>query len=485
MPRKTISRSATKRIAELQATHTRCVVKSLRDDFEAKDCDPRSAWDALARYRNARLYDDGDHLTVHVHSNLWFVLRVGVPDNEEGDESQAAQRLTEMRQIAQHCDLYPRPARSSAVRRLTSYVAQLADGPITREIARRLDLPASNRLSTVRELIAAELIASEEARRVKAAHALTVRVEDEPSVQAGRHAPRTAAMIEAAKTEATVGEDAPWLAARAAAAAATAEAALADMAAHGLKLAIDADCPGCGWAERNYDPATGLFGCSRCEFESYGRDGDPESTGVECQHCGWGITLSGDTWRDERGDPGCGANRGGHSPEQDDEPAEGCGCTDEHQCDTAQVASAVVEALDALDAEEEPAADPIVDAAFRQAEAANVAAGGRPINIVFAPQDAKDEPDFAALVPDADTRASWVEAAAGDEYAAMLCATAAIATALAQDVYEQVKAGVMPPEAVAKAAQQRDDCRSDVLQYYGADLGDQSPGVLRVVGFRV
>lgn len=37
-------------------------------------------------------------------------------------------------------------------------------------------------------------------------------------------------------------------------------------------LAIDADCPGCGWAERNLNPATGVFGCSKCTYVSKERN---------------------------------------------------------------------------------------------------------------------------------------------------------------------------------------------------------------------
>lgn len=44
-----------------------------------------------------------------------------------------------------------------------------------------------------------------------------------------------------------------------------------------LRFAIDADCPGCGYPERSYDPSTGLFGCSslnpsQCGFTSTERD---------------------------------------------------------------------------------------------------------------------------------------------------------------------------------------------------------------------
>ncbi|MDI5980105.1 hypothetical protein [Amycolatopsis magusensis] len=39
-----------------------------------------------------------------------------------------------------------------------------------------------------------------------------------------------------------------------------------------LLLCIDADCPGCGWAERWFSPARQLFGCSKCAYTSRERD---------------------------------------------------------------------------------------------------------------------------------------------------------------------------------------------------------------------
>lgn len=47
--------------------------------------------------------------------------------------------------------------------------------------------------------------------------------------------------------------------------------------ATGWKIAIDADCPGCGYPERAFDPATGTFSCSslnraRCDYTSAERD---------------------------------------------------------------------------------------------------------------------------------------------------------------------------------------------------------------------
>jgi protein-arginine kinase activator protein McsA len=37
-------------------------------------------------------------------------------------------------------------------------------------------------------------------------------------------------------------------------------------------ICIDADCPNCGWAERNFDTGTGLFGCSQCDYTSTERE---------------------------------------------------------------------------------------------------------------------------------------------------------------------------------------------------------------------
>lgn len=37
-------------------------------------------------------------------------------------------------------------------------------------------------------------------------------------------------------------------------------------------ICIDADCPSCGWPERNLDTATWLFGCPKCDYKSRDRD---------------------------------------------------------------------------------------------------------------------------------------------------------------------------------------------------------------------
>lgn len=36
------------------------------------------------------------------------------------------------------------------------------------------------------------------------------------------------------------------------------------------KLCIDADCPNCGWPERNFDGE--LFGCRKCDYTSRKRN---------------------------------------------------------------------------------------------------------------------------------------------------------------------------------------------------------------------
>ncbi len=38
-------------------------------------------------------------------------------------------------------------------------------------------------------------------------------------------------------------------------------------------IAVDADCPHCGWPERTYDTMTRHFGCIRCTYTSDERNG--------------------------------------------------------------------------------------------------------------------------------------------------------------------------------------------------------------------
>lgn len=47
---------------------------------------------------------------------------------------------------------------------------------------------------------------------------------------------------------------------------------LALQVAGGVLLAIDADCPACGWAERSFEPMRGVFGCPKCAYESEERE---------------------------------------------------------------------------------------------------------------------------------------------------------------------------------------------------------------------
>jgi hypothetical protein len=73
---RTISRSATRQIAELQGRLTECRAYTLENGFHGQPIDPTRAWEALGWYRNARLTDKGDGTyTVSVHSNLWYELR--------------------------------------------------------------------------------------------------------------------------------------------------------------------------------------------------------------------------------------------------------------------------------------------------------------------------------------------------------------------------------------------------------------------------
>lgn len=72
---KTISRSATRKIAALKEQLTACRVYTLDNGFSGKAVDPAYAWEAHARNR-ARLTDDENGTwTVRVHSNCWYELR--------------------------------------------------------------------------------------------------------------------------------------------------------------------------------------------------------------------------------------------------------------------------------------------------------------------------------------------------------------------------------------------------------------------------
>jgi hypothetical protein len=43
-------------------------------------------------------------------------------------------------------------------------------------------------------------------------------------------------------------------------------------AAHSFLIAIDADCPSCHYPERTFNPATGVFGCTKCTYTSTERN---------------------------------------------------------------------------------------------------------------------------------------------------------------------------------------------------------------------
>lgn len=73
----TISRNHTRKIAAIKALNLQCRCFSLRNNFAGVECEPQYAWDELARYDFARLWDSqaGNVWTVYVHGNLWYELR--------------------------------------------------------------------------------------------------------------------------------------------------------------------------------------------------------------------------------------------------------------------------------------------------------------------------------------------------------------------------------------------------------------------------
>jgi len=72
---KTIPRNHKHKVADIKKRATRCVVKSLRNDFAAEECAPSVAWADLERYDFARLVEYTDKWNVNVHGNLWYELR--------------------------------------------------------------------------------------------------------------------------------------------------------------------------------------------------------------------------------------------------------------------------------------------------------------------------------------------------------------------------------------------------------------------------
>ncbi len=72
---KTVSRSATRKIAALQGRLTVCKVHTLENGFHGQAIVPARAWEALFSHSHARLTDheDGTY-TIHVHDNCWYKL---------------------------------------------------------------------------------------------------------------------------------------------------------------------------------------------------------------------------------------------------------------------------------------------------------------------------------------------------------------------------------------------------------------------------
>lgn len=72
---KTVSRSATRKIAALQGRLTNCRVYTLDNGFHGQGIAPNRAREALFSHQHARLTDheDGTY-TVHVHDNCWYKL---------------------------------------------------------------------------------------------------------------------------------------------------------------------------------------------------------------------------------------------------------------------------------------------------------------------------------------------------------------------------------------------------------------------------
>lgn len=71
---KTISRSATRRIAAIKAKNLRCVAHTRRYDYDGHDCDPVWAWKALAGHRARLTVDDDGCYTIHTDSRDWYEL---------------------------------------------------------------------------------------------------------------------------------------------------------------------------------------------------------------------------------------------------------------------------------------------------------------------------------------------------------------------------------------------------------------------------
>lgn len=144
---KTIARNRTKFIAELATTHTDCKVYN-RDAGALVPTDPAYAWTALQKNAHARLIEssDGSKYTVHVHSNLWYVLRPTAVDapTVQPDATTPAEATPAVDRpqtplvaidlpdyltapVTRHAVLPMDTDRSARARRARAYVAQAAD----------------------------------------------------------------------------------------------------------------------------------------------------------------------------------------------------------------------------------------------------------------------------------------------------------------------------------------------------------------------
>lgn len=73
---RTVSRRATRQIADLKKQLTCCKVYTLENYFHGKEVEPEYAWKALETGLRAKLTEnDSGTYTVHVHSNCWYELR--------------------------------------------------------------------------------------------------------------------------------------------------------------------------------------------------------------------------------------------------------------------------------------------------------------------------------------------------------------------------------------------------------------------------
>jgi hypothetical protein len=70
----TIAKNRTKRVDEIFATVQKCEVFTLENYFRGQECDKKYAREALDRWNFAKLTDNGNGYTVHVHSNCWYDL---------------------------------------------------------------------------------------------------------------------------------------------------------------------------------------------------------------------------------------------------------------------------------------------------------------------------------------------------------------------------------------------------------------------------